>query len=70
MTNEVLVAFAAAAAPTVAVIASWLLARKARQENQVAVQEIHVLVNEKMTLALERIEILEKALHLAPGEEP
>lgn len=71
--SEVLLGIAAILTP-LSVIIGHLLARSDRQKKaNVSSQEnaqIHVLVNSRLTEALQRIEVFEKHLGLPPGADP
>jgi hypothetical protein len=55
-------------APTLAVVASWLLTRKAAKKNESAVQEIHVMVNSQLSEALDRVAALEARFGVGSDE--
>lgn len=68
-------ALAVALAPTIAIIATYMLNRRvtAGVAGKVAdvpekLEQIHELVNSRMTEALERIAALERLLKMAPGD--
>jgi len=61
--QEAVYALGGLLAPTLAVVVTYLLTRK-------KIQEIHIIVNSKMTEALNRIVSLEHKLNIKAGEDP
>lgn len=68
--SNVLIALIAGVAPTLAIIANYVLGTKQRTANDqkadVKLDGIHVLVNGRLSEALERITELEQALGIKP----
>ena len=63
--SAILIATIAAIPPTLAAIVALVIGRR----NGARIQEVHVIVNSKMTEALNRIVTLEGALGLSPGQD-
>lgn len=61
-------AFAVGLAPTLAIIANYLLSRRDSKRAGEKLDSIHVLVNNRMTEALERIAALEARYGLEAGQ--